>query len=195
MGLPPYAEEIGSIFHTFKNADMSHFQLNVQPGSYYAKFNGKNFPLIERVRERITLNIFGQPTDFTTKEAVEIHVFTCDVCGENKSHISNFTNGYGTDKDGRKTCFECCGKQDRADLLALPVGGRSCLYLAKDDNGQWSVSNWSGTLKIAVSTPRKGHHNIARTRYDVWFSLDGAQFHGVQYGEWTQICHVRRIKG
>lgn len=174
---------------------MPHFQLNVQQGSYYAKFNGQDFPLIERVGERITLNVFGQTTDFTTKEATEIRLFTCDVCGENKSHISNYTTGCRIDKDGCKTCFECCGKQDMADLLALPVGGRSYLYLTKDDKGQWIVSNWPGTLKIAVPAPRKGRHNIARTRYDVWFSLEGAHFHGVQYGEWTQICHVRRIKG
>lgn len=120
-------------------------------------------------------------------------VFTCDQCGEHKEHKSEFSTGYGKNDAGQKICFACCGVNDRRDLLALPIGGKTWLYLSYND-GKYYVSNWPGTLKIPVRYMREGRHNIARKRYDVWFSLDGLQFHGVQYGDNTQVLHIKRIK-
>ena len=32
------------------------------------------------------------------------------------------------------------------------------------------------------------------TTYDVWFiGPDGKEWHGVQYGDLTQVCHCRRV--
>lgn len=129
----------------------------------------------------------------TNYEATKICLFFCDACKHNKRHVSNLTTGYGTNSEGKKTCFECCGKQDEQALMSLPIGGKYILYLCKGVDG-YTVANWPATF-WRTATVRKGRHNIARTRYDVWFQVGDAKFHGVQYGEWTQICHVRRIKG
>lgn len=126
---------------------------------------------------------------------MSIHTFTCTDCGETKSHDNGgcVGVGYGKDKNGEKICYSCCGKRDIADMTAT---GRATMYLSKLGNGAWSVSNWPGTLRFPVyHEPRKGWHNIARTRYDVWFRANGENWHGVQYGDNTQICHCRRLKG
>jgi hypothetical protein len=116
------------------------------------------------------------------------HVFNCHVCKQMITHDDTLTTGHGLDRDGNKTCFVCCGKQDRE---AMVRDGRITLYLT--DKG---VTNWPGTLVFKPFTaPRKGYHNIARTRYDVWFvGPDKHIWHGVQYGEWTQICHCKRTR-
>lgn len=51
------------------------YAINVYPGSSYAPLNGKVFPLVERLGERVTLAINGLLTDFTTKEvkAYKVH--------------------------------------------------------------------------------------------------------------------------
>jgi len=72
--------------------------------------------------------------------------------------------------------------------------GRATLYLVKNDAGEWSATNWPGSLRFEIHHVRIGRHNIARTRKDVWFAADGAAWHGVQYGENTQILHCRKVK-
>jgi len=120
--------------------------------------------------------------------------FTCHTCGENIIHTDTLTTGYGCDKDDNKVCFSCCGKED---ARVMATDGKITLYLTHDElisYGRGAVSNWPGTL-IIPCTVRKGRHNIARTRYDVWFTgPDGSQWHGVQYGENTQICHCRKLR-
>lgn len=128
--------------------------------------------------------------------------FHCDRCGQDKTHNEPHTTGYGVNDAGQKVCFACCAEVDREQMIAT---GRACLYLTYTSPvvlrgnykpiGNATVSNWPGTLKISA-TFRKGRHNIAGTRYDVWFTgPDGKSWHGVQYGENTQICHCRRMKG
>jgi hypothetical protein len=62
------------------------------------------------------------------------------------------------------------------------------------------VANWPGTLEFKVAKMTVGHHNIAGTRYDVWFTVVNVEtgcrenWHGVQYGENTMICRCRRLK-
>ena len=56
-----------------------------------------------------------------------------------------------------------------------------------------TVQNWPGSLKIPCHT-RCGDHNIARTRYDVWFKFEGYEWWGVYYGEDTQLIHCKRTK-
>jgi hypothetical protein len=57
-----------------------------------------------------------------------------------------------------------------------------------------TLSNWPGTFKIQLHYIRIGRHNMAGKRYDVWFDYAGNDFHGVTYGDFTQICHIKRIK-
>jgi len=116
--------------------------------------------------------------------------FHCDCCEKDKIHTDDScSTGYATTKDGNKICFDCCSVRDRQVMIDL---GNSALYLSKDEKG-YKVTNWPGTLMFRCTTPRKGKHNIARTRYDVWFTgPDGQDWHGVQYGENTQIVHCKR---
>lgn len=70
--------------------------------------------------------------------------------------------------------------------------GRIALYLIKREM-KYFITNWPGTLEFPALQVRSGRHNIAGTRIDVWFFVGKQQWHGVQYGEWTQICHCKRL--
>ena len=129
--------------------------------------------------------------------------FKCNDCGEFKPVQTEGGTGYARLKDGSNICYECCGIRDRADMVKT---GRGVLYLSSVPapdcmkNQPWNtirgrLSNWPGTLEFKVDATKKGRHNMAGSRYDVWFTgPDGKDWHGVQYGENTQICHCRRIK-
>lgn len=57
-----------------------------------------------------------------------------------------------------------------------------------------TASNWPHTL-VFRAHGQVGRHNIAGKRYDVWFNgPDGYEWHGVTYGDWTQLCHCKRTK-
>ncbi|MEN6367736.1 MAG: hypothetical protein ABFC88_13070 [Thermoguttaceae bacterium] len=120
------------------------------------------------------------------------HRFTCAVCGAEKVHTGEFTTGYGMDNGGNKVCYDCCGKREWEYMRDT---GRATLYLVDRQGCGWEVTNWPGTLKFRVRSIRKGSHNLAGARYDVRFiDSTGAEWHGVTYGNMTQICHCRRLK-
>lgn len=110
-------------------------------------------------------------------------------CGHAESKHSEITTGYGTDAQGKKHCYECCAERDKQTMRKT---GRYTLYL---DTKTRTVSNWPGSLKLAVYHLSEGRHNIARTRYDAYFMFEGSRWHGVQYGDMTQIIHCKRTKG
>lgn len=123
-------------------------------------------------------------------------------CGHVESPHSSFTRGYGTDANGNRHCYDCCTAQDKAWMKA---NGRIALYLVpvtKQERGEgkapydatYRITNWHGHIFAFVRRASKGRHNIARTRIDVWFIHEGFMWHGVQYGENTQIVHCRRTK-
>jgi len=136
----------------------------------------------------------------------------CDQCGQ-ACVKGDITTGYGIDEDGNRFCFRCCGVQDRESMVET---GRAVLYLAKRNLsdgelahglmfsvgpglgrriGTHEVTNWPGSLRFRTWGPTKGSHNIAGSRYDVWFiGPDAEAWWGVQYGDWTQICHCKRLK-
>lgn len=58
---------------------------------------------------------------------------------------------------------------------------------------EYCVSNWPGSFKIKVF-PRKGSHNFVGVRYDFWFEFGNNAFHGVTYGDNTQVAHIRCLK-
>lgn len=118
----------------------------------------------------------------------------CSRCGKDIVRTNDFSTGYGTDKDGNIFCFQCCGEMDAEQLASLKPGEKMMLYLVQDNDGIYYVSNWPDTLKIRCNV-RTGRHNIAGIRYDAWFTFAGHDYHGVTYGDNTQICHVKRIKG
>lgn len=121
-------------------------------------------------------------------------VFHCDSCGRNLVHQDPHTTGYGIDSDGLRHCFQCCGHEDREYMIEH---GRITLYLttaaARGSRGA-TVTNWPGTLRFSGGY-KVGRHNIAGTRFDVWFpGPDGYVWHGVQYGHNTQLCHCKRTR-
>ena len=100
--------------------------------------------------------------------------------------------GYAT-YEGAKICYACCAVRDRKALMGLKGREQYHLYLTKKD-GKFFVSNWPSTLKIPVDYAVEGRHNLAGTRTDVGFTLDGKKFYGTQYGSMNEICHVRAKK-
>jgi hypothetical protein len=130
--------------------------------------------------------------------------FKCAQCGAVKPVQTEGGTGYGYNERSEPVCYACCGANDMAAMRAT---GRATMYLTSEPNEGHAtcgminrnarnhyVSNWPGTLKIKCNHARKGSHNIARTRTDVWFTFDGQAWHGVQLGEWNQICRCRKLK-
>lgn len=108
-------------------------------------------------------------------------------CGHAPSPHSDLTTGYGTDRDGKTHCYACCAETDRKAMIET---GRATLYLTGKE-----LTNWPGSLRFPAGYVRKGRHNIARVRYDAWFTgPDGKPWHAVQYGDSTQIAHCKRVK-
>lgn len=112
-------------------------------------------------------------------------------CGHS-SMPTEFTPGYGIDKQGKRICYKCCGEMDKETMIKT---GKITLYLCQDGVNGSKVSNWPDSLSFKVSYLKKGRHNIARTRYDFWFTgPDGKQWHGVNYGENSMLANCKRIK-
>lgn len=123
-----------------------------------------------------------------------METFKCSHCYLTKEVNKSGGTGYGIDtKTDEKICYDCIGKHDLADLTNATPGQKFTFYLSKNSAGQWEVTNWPGTFRQPV-TVRKGNHNIARNRYDTSFVVANKRFHGVTFGDWTQIHHVRAVK-
>ena len=109
-------------------------------------------------------------------------------CGHEPSEHSQHTTGYGTDSTGKTFCYECAAKMEREYMIKH---GETTLYLTEDGR----ITDWPGHLVFKCGNIRKGHHNIAGVRYDTWFvGPDKHIWHGVQYGDNTQLCHCKRTK-
>ena len=119
----------------------------------------------------------------------------CELCGaECKSN--GIAAGYAITDEGMKICYDCCGKIDMEHLKNAKLGNKYYFYLCEEKEGEcvkYFVSNWPGTFKLRVY-PKEGRHNIAGKRMDFWFEYYGNNFHGVQYGNDSQIAHVRCVK-
>ena len=123
-----------------------------------------------------------------TSKRQGLEAFTAD-CGHEIPALSpghSCGTGYGCDAEGRTFCYECCAAQDRRQMAET---GRAVLYLSGRE-----LTNWPGSLRIPVDEIRHGRHNIAGSRTDCWFRFGGRRWHGVQYGEFTQLAHCRRLK-
>lgn len=130
------------------------------------------------------------------------NLFKCNVCGQFKEVHTSGGTGYAVKDDGSNVCYACCAEEDGTWMR---THGRITLYLSCEGPGAFrprfhgghfaKVSNWPNTLSLPVATRKVGRHNIAGFRYDVWFNFEGETWHGVQFGDNTQICHCRRVKG
>ena len=66
--------------------------------------------------------------------------------------------------------------------------GRITLYLCESE-----ITNWPGSFRMPVTYQRHGRHNIAGTRTDAWFTFEKQSWHGVLYGQNTQLIHCRKV--
>ena len=126
----------------------------------------------------------------------------CFRCGGDFIKNYDFDTGYGIDRNGHKICFKCCGEIDRQELDSLEIGGKGVIHYltSKTEVLDWGkkttyeVSNWPGSMRFNVFC-KEGRHNFAGVRRDVWFSYNGKNFHGVQYGNNSELCYIKRVKG
>lgn len=114
----------------------------------------------------------------------------CD-CGH-WATSNGITTGYGVSKEGKLSCFACCGEEDKTTLRETGILNG---YLSKDE-GRHYFSNWPGTLKLRVQHISKSRHNFAGKdgRTDFWLYFEGNQYHGVQIGHNHQCATIRRNK-
>jgi hypothetical protein len=94
-------------------------------------------------------------------------------------------------------CYPCCAENTQRDMRDT---GRAVLYLCDDGAGTtrtWRVSDWPGTLRIKPDSVRKSESRCFGrrvARFDVWFTHDSAQWHGVNIGD-NQLLRCKRLKG
>lgn len=98
--------------------------------------------------------------------------------------------GYGMTPEGVINCYACCAEVGRESILqGKPFTG----YLVNDGSQQPEVTNWPGTFRVRASV-RRGRHNIARERRDVWaYMPDGFVWYGRNAGD-SQLLTMRRTK-
>lgn len=131
------------------------------------------------------------------KPTSELNTTVCNVCHK-------WCNGYGLDSVNNPVCYECCAEGDKQTMRDT---GKITLYLSKTADYEelqqrlgnakpsgWQVSNWPGSLVIPCMKVNVGRHNIAGKRYDAYFIFEGYIWHGVQYGDNTQLIHCKRTK-
>lgn len=113
-----------------------------------------------------------------------------------KCKSDTVATGYAIDADNHKICYECAGDIDKKWMRD---NIKTTLYLTdlkpdySGNYGDCKITNWPASLEI-TGRYHKGKHNIAHTRYDVWFTFEGTEWHGVQYGDMTQILHCKKLK-
>jgi len=114
----------------------------------------------------------------------------CIVC-KNTFQPTKINPGYGVDNHDHKICLSCCGKLDAKKFKNAKPGDKLFAYYNHETN---TISNWPGTFEIKSVGHSHGRHNIARTRISVWFKYEGNCFHGIQYGEDSEILYVKCVK-
>ena len=130
----------------------------------------------------------------------------CD-CGHVESEHSDFTRGYGVNRDGKKHCYACCAEKDKQEMREH---GDIMLYLqeAVEKAHVWDkrlkkhilgdrpmlaeskLTNWPGSLEFKLYAITHGFHSAfggVTTRVDVWFIFEGFVWHGVQRGEMNYL--------
>lgn len=121
--------------------------------------------------------------------------FRCARCNQDKPVQTDGGTGYASNPEtDEKTCYACCADVDREYMSS---NNRITLYLVKyhKQTNSWAITNWPSSLVIRPTRVTTGRHNIAGKRYDCWFrDHEGKEWHGVQYGDNTQLVHCRKLK-
>jgi len=124
---------------------------------------------------------------------------TCSRCGKDisKPEATTCAIGFAYDENGLVVCYKCCATIDRQ---YMHDHGKITLYLTPSPSPVGSIKtgynviNWPGTLGFRCVRVALGRNNIGRKRIDVWFEDNVLGYwHGVQYGENTQLIHCKKI--
>lgn len=112
-------------------------------------------------------------------------------CGHPESAHLSITRGYGTDKDGKRSCYTCC---QAGDIKTMQETGRIDAYLSSDSK---TITNWPGMPLARVTeaweTSAGGFKrgmNITRVRA---IAADGTRWYGSGPGAGMYI-RLRRAK-
>lgn len=120
----------------------------------------------------------------------------------------NLLNGnYGISIHGKRRkykCYACCVETEKAFMRK---NGKTMLYLSQEQKATpiqrlpyrmeadtCKVTDFTGGLSITPTSVKASFHNIAGKRYDAWFIFEGYFWHGVTYGDNTQILHCKKTK-
>ena len=126
------------------------------------------------------------------------------ACGHMESEHPDSTRGYGQGANGKTKCYACLAEDDKKYMRDH---GKITLYLTcepvtakRNESYQLyvdsKISNWPGSLTIPCRVKRnRNGHNWGLTRYDAWFKFEGREWHGVLYGDNTQLIHCKQLKG
>lgn len=117
--------------------------------------------------------------------------FTCSKCHKTITFTSLATTGYGTDKDGNKFCYQCCGQ---SDLKEMKQKGDIWLYINRREQ---KVTNWPCSLYFKATIKQGKHNWWMCKRYDAWFRVQGDPYlwHGVNItGGYNDLIHCKRTK-
>ncbi len=115
----------------------------------------------------------------------------CSQCGNVIAPKPDVAIGYAIRNAGNLVCYDCCAREAEE---FMQKHGQIALYLVLTHGAKREVMNWPGSLRFPVRHYKEGKHNMARIRRDVWFDFKGYQWHGVQYGEFSELCYCRKTK-
>ena len=102
----------------------------------------------------------------------------------------SITAGYGTNRQGQKMCYFCCAENDKERMRNC---GQITLYLTRVDTIP-RITNWPASLIFDKITISRGRHNWGLIRYDCWFIFEDYYWHGIRYGDNTELVHCKRTK-
>ena len=101
-------------------------------------------------------------------------------CGHPPTPDSGCGTGYGSDSAGKKSCYECCHKQE---LIDIEKTGKVFAYLTKK-NGKHLITNWPGyLLSDNVVILSRSRDNFGGDRTYLRFRIDTSIYSGFGMGE------------
>lgn len=109
-------------------------------------------------------------------------------CGHLPSKHETFTTGYGFDRNKKTYCYDCCAKHE---AQAMRDTKQAVLYLVNNDK---EVTDWPGHLRFNVTYKSSGKHNFGIKRIDLWFNFNGYVWHGVHYGDNSDLVYCKQTK-
>jgi hypothetical protein len=133
----------------------------------------------------------------TDKESMKPELLDC---GHPESPHSESTRGYGTDKDGKRLCYDCCRAQDLAEI---EKGNPVFAYFSERPGwkgpgsaaSRHIITGWPGFVLMPQAW-RKSSRRIWGTRLLYIGAIDyaGREWHGTSPGE-GMYCKLRLRKG